>query len=189
MPLETKKQVATGAFEAYGFQGNLPVDLRAEEGRVLCRWGDAGWGRMVAEGKHANHLVDELVAASTDMILDRWKPDPMPEWVTCVPSRNHPELVPDFAERLAEALGLPFLPIINKIRDNDPQKQQKNRFRQCQNLDGAFGVEGSVPNSAVLLVDDIADSRWTMTVVAAILRQAGSGAVLPFALADTSTSG
>jgi ATP-dependent DNA helicase RecQ len=38
----------------------------------------------------------------------------------------------------------------------------------------------------VLLVDDIVDSRWTMTVVAALLRQAGCGPVYPLALADTS---
>jgi ATP-dependent DNA helicase RecQ len=159
MLLETKKQVATGAFEVYGFRGNLPMDLRAEEGRVLSRWGDAGWGKMVADGKHASHFPDE------------------------------PELVPDFARRLAGALGLPFVPVVTKIHDNEPQKQQQNRFRQCQNLDGAFGIDGATPESPVLLIDDVVDSRWTLTVVAAILRQAGSGPVLPFALADTSTTG
>jgi ATP-dependent DNA helicase RecQ len=189
MLLETKKQVATGAFEVYGFRGNLPMDLRAEEGRVLSRWGDAGWGKMVADGKHASHFPDELVTASAEMILERWKPDPAPEWVTCVPSKNHPELVPDFARRLAGALGLPFVPVVTKIHDNEPQKQQQNRFRQCQNLDGAFGIDGATPESPVLLIDDVVDSRWTLTVVAAILRQAGSGPVLPFALADTSTTG
>ena len=35
----------------------------------------------------------------------------------------------------------------------------------------------------VLLVDDILDSRWTFTVVAALLRLAGSGPVFPLALA------
>lgn len=189
MPLETKKQVAAGAFEIYGFRGNLPLGLRAEDGRVLSRWGDAGWGKMVADGKHANRFPDELVVASAEMIIDRWQPDPMPEWVTCVPSRNHPQLVPDFARRLAAALGLPFIPAVDKIRDNEQQKGQQNRFRQCQNLDGAFGIVGDVPDSTVLLVDDVTNSRWTMTVVAAVLLDAGSGPVLPFALADTSTSG
>jgi ATP-dependent DNA helicase RecQ len=37
----------------------------------------------------------------------------------------------------------------------------------------------------VLLVDDLADSRWTMTVAGRELRRAGAGAVLPFALALT----
>jgi ATP-dependent DNA helicase RecQ len=35
----------------------------------------------------------------------------------------------------------------------------------------------------VLLVDDIAHSRWTLTVAAQALRQAGAEGVLPFALA------
>jgi ATP-dependent DNA helicase RecQ len=189
MLLETKKQVAPGAFEKYGFRGNMPAGLRAREGRVLARWGDAGWGRIVADGKHANHFSDQLVAAGAEMILQRWRPDPLPEWVTCVPSRCRPELVADVAKRLATALGLPFLPVVTKKRDNEPQQQQQNRFRQCRNLDGAFGIDGAVPGSAVLLVDDVVSSRWTMTVVAAILLQNGSGPVLPFALADTSTSG
>jgi ATP-dependent DNA helicase RecQ len=36
----------------------------------------------------------------------------------------------------------------------------------------------------VLLVDDLVDSRWTMTVAGRALRRAGAGSVLPFALAS-----
>ena len=35
----------------------------------------------------------------------------------------------------------------------------------------------------VLLVDDLVDSRWTMTIAGRALRRAGADAVLPFALA------
>jgi ATP-dependent DNA helicase RecQ len=38
----------------------------------------------------------------------------------------------------------------------------------------------------VLLVDDMVDSRWTLTIAGFKLRQAGSGPVFPFALADAS---
>jgi ATP-dependent DNA helicase RecQ len=38
----------------------------------------------------------------------------------------------------------------------------------------------------VLLVDDLVDSRWTVTVAARALRFAGADAVLPFALAAQS---
>ncbi|MGI8653026.1 MAG: hypothetical protein ACR2I7_09545 [Geodermatophilaceae bacterium] len=37
----------------------------------------------------------------------------------------------------------------------------------------------------ILLVDDLADSRWTMTVAGRELRRAGASAVLPFVLALT----
>ncbi len=182
-PLKTKKQVAAGAFPEYGFRGNLAMSLRAEEGRTLSRWGDAAWGKMVAADKHAGKFRDELVTAMADMIRERWRPQPAPQWVTCIPSRRHPKLVLDFAERLAAVLQLPFHAVIEKTRDNAPQKAQDNRFHQCHNLDGAFAVRGRLPEGPVLLVDDIIDSGWTLTVAAALLRRAGSGSVYPVALA------
>ncbi|WP_303844257.1 RecQ family ATP-dependent DNA helicase [Aeromonas sobria] len=186
MVIEPKAQVASNAFLEYGFRGNLPQHLRAQEGRVLSRWGDAGWGRLVADNKHAGRFNDELVDAMVEMIQQRWQPNPAPLWVCCVPSRNHPELVPDFARRLAVRLGLPFIDAISKVKDNQPQKVQQNRFHQCRNLDGAFEVSQRYPGQPVLLVDDVVDSGWTLTVIAALLQQAGSGPVYPVALASSS---
>jgi len=188
IPLEPRKQTVKGGLPKYGFPYTLPVEQRAEEGRILSRWGDAGWGHIVKEDKHNNHFRDELVDATAEMIRESWKPEPAPQWVTCVPSRRHPELVPDFAQRLADKLELPFMPIIEKIEDNQPQKAQENTFFQCRNLDGVFRVNGKVENKPVLLVDDIVDSRWTLTVLAVLLRQAGSGPVFPVALANSGTA-
>ncbi|MGY3041399.1 ATP-dependent DNA helicase RecQ [Rhodanobacter sp. TND4EL1] len=186
-PLETKKQVSADAFVTYGFRGNLPLAWRAETGRTLSRWGDAGWGKFVEEDKHAGHFRDELVDAVVEMIQQRWQPNPAPAWVTCIPSRKHPQLVPDFAARLAQRLGLPFHAAITKVRDNQPQKAQENRFHQCRNLDGVFAVTPNPPAGPVLLVDDVVDSAWTLTIAAALLRQAGCGVVWPLALAESST--
>ena len=48
-------------------------------------------------------------------------------------------------------------------------------------------IDGSaVQPGPVLLVDDIVDSRWTLTVAAWLLRTHGSGEVHPFALAVAS---
>ena len=71
---------------------------------------------------------------------------------------------------------------IAKIDDNDQQKNQQNRFHQCNNLDGVFAIN-SVSAGPVLLVDDVIHSGWTVTVIAALLRQSGSGEVYPMALA------
>lgn len=185
LPLQCKIRIPANAFPVYGFSGNMPKELRAEEGRVLSRWGDAGWGRIVADNKHDGVFSDDLVAAAYEMFTKRWNPEIKPTWVTCVPSFNHPKLVPDFSERLAKMLKIPFLPVVVKLRENEPQKLQQNTFYQCRNLDGVFGVQGEVPAGAALLIDDIVDSIWTMTVVSALLRKAGSEAVLPVALATT----
>ena len=189
IPLVCNKQVAKDAFTKYSFRGNLPQEFRAETGRILSRWGDAGWGKLVANDKIQGHFRDELVEAVAEMLRDRWQPDPSPEWVTCVPSQNHPDLVPDFAQRLATVLGLSFMPVVTKTQHNEPQKVQQNRFHQCRNLDGVFRIDELVPEGPVLLLDDVVDSGWTMTVIAALLRQAGSGPVWPVALATASAGG
>ena len=176
------------SFPIYGFRGYLnKLGLAASEGRILSRWGDAGWGRLVADAKAAGQVSDTLIQAAAEMIQERWQPDPRPEWVTCVPSFRNPDFVPDFAQSLAIELGLPFVRAIRKLAENEPQKHQQNRFHQCNNLDGKFEIAAKVPSSPVLLVDDIIDSGWTITVLAALLRQAGSGEVYPTALASTSS--
>lgn len=181
---QSRRQVASGAFPKYNFTGNLPQRLRASKGKILSRWNDAAWGRLVADDKHAGYFRDALVHAMAEMIRDRWHLAPPPQWVTCVPSLRHPELVPDFTRRLAGQLGLPFRAVIDKVKDNAPQKLQENRYHQCSNLDGVFAITGDVTNEPVLLVDDIIDSGWTMTVLAALLKQYGSGDVYPVALAS-----
>ena len=188
LPFEPRKRLEKGTLPTYGFPDDrLVPKLQASEGRILSQWGDAGWGALVAEDKQSEHFRDELVHAVAEMILERWQPDPPAQWVTCVPSLRCPTLVPDFARRLADKLKLPFYDVIQKVRDSPPQKQQENTFHQCRNLDGVFKVVGRVPASPVLLVDDVVDSRWTMTVLAALLRHSGSGLVYPVGLASAST--
>ena len=191
MPLELKKQWDIEALALYqsvfGWRGlNIPAQLRGEEGRVLSRWGEPVWGELVSRGKAQGHFDDELVDASVDLIRNRWGAVAPVAWVTCIPSSRHPNLVPDFAARLAAALGVPFRAVIEKSRETGPQKNMENRFHQCHNLDGAFTIRPEAgTDEAVLLIDDVVDSAWTLTLAAALLRQTGTVAVYPFALATT----
>ena len=164
----------------------IPMGAQAEIGRALCYWGDAGWGDKVRNGKYRdNCFVDELVMASVNL-LKEWQPRPDPAWVTCIPSQRHPELVPDFAKRLARALELPFSPCLVKTDKRPEQKDMANSAQQARNVEGSLGFSDSpLPAGPVLLVDDMVDSGWTFTVAAALLRERGCGAVFPFALADT----
>lgn len=164
------------------WQGRIGPELINAEGRALSLYGDGGWGSLVASSKIEGTFPDDLVEASRRLI-DDWKPEPRPTWVTCVPSKSHPNLVPDFAERLAKALGLPFHQLLEKVVDNRPQKEMENSSQQFRNVVEAFTIIGDVPEDPVLLVDDITDSGWTLTVIGAMLRQAGCEAVFPFVLA------
>ena len=103
-----------------------------------------------------------------------------------MPSLRHPDLVPDFARRLAEVLTLPFHLVLEKTGGRPEQKTMANSTQQARNLDGSLAIAAqSMPSGPVLLVDDMVDSRWTLTVTAWLLRANGSGEVLPFALALT----
>jgi len=187
IPIEPRRQWPSGGLPRYGFKGNISADLRAEPGIALCMWGDPGWGEQIKLGKYTTgSFSDELVTALAAAIR-HWQPHPSPTWITCVPSRNRPDLVPNFTARLAQALNLPYIPCVSKIKQNQEQKYMKNSSQQASNLDGCFEIASRVPQGSVLLVDDMVDSRWTMTVIAALLRRAGSGPVLPVALALNTT--
>ena len=59
--------------------------------------------------------------------------------------------------------------------------------QQARNVDGSLAVsQDPLPGGPVLLVDDMVDSRWTLTVAAWLLRSHGSGEVWPLALALSS---
>jgi ATP-dependent DNA helicase RecQ len=159
----------------------LPEHLRLEPGRALCVWNDQGWGKLVAQGKQRGRFDDQLIDAVAEMV-DDWSPVPAPTWITYVPSLRHPDLVPDLAARVAESLGLPIVPLVRKVRDTEPQKRQQNGPHQEMNVHGAFDLTGAPSGQPVFLVDDMVDSRWTMTEIGSLLRQHGAGPVFPLAL-------
>jgi ATP-dependent DNA helicase RecQ len=166
--------------------GRMDAAECMEEGLALCRYGDSGWGHMVKEDKYGDlPFRKELVEASADLIRRHYG-SPLPFGVVvAVPSLRHPKLVPGFAAALAKALGLPFEPMLRKVRDTPPQKTMQNSAHQCENVRAAFDVSGNPTGRSVLLVDDMVDSRWTLTACTAVLRHAGAVDVTPFALADS----
>lgn len=188
LPIEPRKQWPQGhTFE--NERGKIAPLYQTQPGRVLCRWGDPGFGDLVKQGKQqTGRFSDELVVAAVNLIRERWNPQPAPTWLTCISSRRNQILVPDLAQRLADQLHIPFLDCIRKIRETEPQKTRQNSVQQVKNLEGAFEVDANLTRTGpVLLIDDMVDSKWTFTVLGFKLRQAGSGLVFPFALADTSS--
>ena len=127
-PIQPRKTWLKDSLPQYGFRGNIKQEFRAEEGRALCLWGDEGWGTLVRNGKYKkNRFSDQLVVACVELLKD-WCPDPAPTWITCAPSKSRPELVPNFAKRLANELGIPFVNCIMKSKNTEPQKSMQNSF-------------------------------------------------------------
>jgi len=157
----------------------LGAELLVEEGRALARSGDGGWDPLIRGGRMSGHFDDELVEACAKLVRD-WGVDP--RWVTGVPSRRSGPLVPDFAERLAGALGLPYVAALERTGDGPPQREMLNSPQQVANVRGQFTVVGPPPSSPGLLVDDVRYSGWTLTMVGAQLRQKGAGPVHPLVL-------
>jgi ATP-dependent DNA helicase RecQ len=162
-----------------GTMRKLPEDVRAEEGRALARLGDGGWDPAVQAGLRAGRLDDEVVEAAAEA-LRGWRPPVA--WVAAVPSRRPGDPVSDLARRLAAALGLDYVPLLERGEDRPPQREMANSAQQVANVRGAFRVTAQPPPGPGLLVDDIRFSGWTLAMTAGQLRRRGAPAVYPLAL-------
>jgi ATP-dependent DNA helicase RecQ len=180
--IKPKEKVPAGLFKN---GRTIPPGLQNTAGQSLSYYGDVGWGKMVKVGKYQkNYFPDELVNAATHLILNRWKPDPFPQWVTAIPSLRHPSLVPDLAQRIAANLGIPFYSALERCNDAPEQKTMQNESMQISNVLDTLAIKEPLPKGPVLLIDDIIDSGWTLTMAGYLLRKYGSGLVYPFTLAQ-----
>lgn len=87
------------------------------------------------------------------------------------------------AEQVADWLRGRGLAVV-KTENRPEQKTMENSAQQAANVWGSLALDGQPSAAAVLLVDDIVDSRWTFTVAAWLLRKGGSGEVWPLAAAQ-----
>lgn len=165
----------------------IESEFQFKGGIVLSNYADAGYGMVVQKGKYLDgYFSDELVDASVKILSEFIKNNNI-EWITPVTSKRHPQLVPDFAKRLADRLGIGYFEGIKKFNAEE-QKKFENSKGQYQNANDSFEII-QVKKENILLVDDMVDSRWTFTVCAMKMREMGSGDIYPFALASTAGRG
>lgn len=165
----------------------IKSEFQFKSGIVLSNYADAGYGMAVQKGKYLDgYFSDELVDASVKILSEFIKNNNI-EWITPVTSKRHPQLVPDFAKRLADRLGIGYFEGIKKFNAEE-QKKFENSKGQYQNANDSFEII-QVKKENILLVDDMVDSRWTFTVCAMKMREMGSGDIYPFALANTAGRG
>ncbi|MEO6200271.1 MAG: recombinase RecQ, partial [Cryobacterium sp.] len=192
--IEPRAQWPTGVGSlGVDVRGNIPVGQRLSTGRALARLTDLGWGGPLRD-VFASGAVDApasaaMLAACVRVLAD-WGWDERPAAIVSVPSRRHPLLVESVARALSEAGRLPWLGALDLAEGGPSGTPGGNSAFRLANVWGRFDVgshlaEGleSLTGRPVLLIDDIADSRWTITLAGRLLRQQGASAVLPFTLA------
>jgi ATP-dependent DNA helicase RecQ len=174
-------------------KGNIAVAERTAPGRALARLTDLGWGGALRDA-FAPGAVDAtaspaMIAACVRVLAD-WGWDERPAAIVSVPSRRHPLLVESIATGLAAAGRLPYLGALTTENGGPTGEAGGNSAYRLASVWERFGVDGlgsealeSISGRPVLLVDDLVDSRWTITVAGRALRRAGASAVLPFVLA------
>ncbi len=170
--------------------GRIPAGLQADSGRALGRLSDVGWGTrlraLIAPGTAVDDapVPDDVLRAVVD-VLAGWDWPQRPGGVLAVPSRSRPLLVGSLAARIAEVGRLPLLGALDRARSTDGGGGRSNSAQRLRAVHGSFAVpRGMVlDGSPVLLVDDHLDTGWTVTEAARVLREAGSGPVLPLVLA------
>lgn len=161
-----------------------------EPGRAIGRLTDLGWGarlRRVLDEADAE-VSDDLVAAAVK-VLASWDWAQRPAAVMALDSDRHPLLVSSLSRELARLGRLTDLGTLQYSPTRRPVTAANSAYRVAA-LDGAWtapdpGLVASV-GGPVLLVDDLSDSGWTLTMAARVVRAAGAVAVLPFTLATTS---
>ena len=162
------------------------------QGRALARLTDLGWGNTLREifapGSPDAPVSPALLGACVRVLTD-WEWDERPVAVVSLPSRRHPLLVDSVARGLSNAGRLPYLGSLDLVGDGPSGEPGGNSAYRLSGVWSAFavgpelGAGVAAASGPILVVDDLADSRWTLTVASRLLRQAGARAVLPFTLA------
>ena len=182
VPIDPRAQWPTGSAVA---RGNIPPAERMREGRALARLTDLGWGgtlRTLFAVSSPDAPASPAMLAACVRVLADWGWAERPVGVVAMPSRSHPQLIDSVARGLATAGRLNFLGTLGYAAPPSGGPGGNSAFRLAQVFD-AFELPFDVGGGPVLLVDDLADSRWTLTVASRLLLRAGAGGVLPFTLA------
>ncbi|HEY3880941.1 MAG TPA: RecQ family ATP-dependent DNA helicase [Trebonia sp.] len=172
--------------------GKIAASRLAEPGRALGRLTDVGWGAtlraLLAEGA-ADEPVGKQLTDAMVKVLAAWDWSSRPASVVTLPSRTRPQLVASLGQRIAAIGRLEYLGALEYVTPDGPGPRRHNSAQRLASVWRALTVPSEVgalvaaSAGPLLVVDDSIDTGWTMTVAAALLRDAGAPAVLPLALA------
>jgi ATP-dependent DNA helicase RecQ len=191
--VEPRKMWPTGMKElGIDVSGKIPATRVAATGRALGRLTDVGWGatlRGLLSPEAPDEPVTPQLVDAVVKVLAAWDWAQRPAAVVTMPSRTRPALLGSLGERLAAIGRLNYLGALEYATPEGPGPRRHNSAQRLASLWRALVVPDelraavALANGPVLLVDDQIDTGWTMTVAAALLRDAGAPDVLPLALA------
>lgn len=161
-----------------------------EPGRAIGRLTDLGWGprlRRLLDEPDADVPPDVVQAAVK--VLAAWDWATRPTAVLALDSATHPVLITSLARELARLGRLTDLGVLHYAVGHRPVGAANSAYRVAA-LNGAWSPPDPAAIAAaggpVLLVDDLTDTGWTLTMAARVVTEAGAPAVLPLVLAATS---
>ncbi len=176
--LEPRKMWPSGAPR----RGRIAESARAEPGRALAVADDPAWSAAVTRALTGDEPVPAEVFAGLVATLSRWGwPAGRPTWITWVPSRSHPRLLADATTRLA-ALGRMEICSPLRAEGDGFQRDAGTNIESATRALQRLSLGDTVPAGPVLLLDDTTRSGFSLTVAAALLREAGAGPVYPLVL-------
>ncbi|WP_185975731.1 RecQ family ATP-dependent DNA helicase [Tessaracoccus rhinocerotis] len=178
-------------------KGKVPPGEQYLQGRAVARLTDLGWGgalrelfRSDADGRPLDAEVPPDLARAVVRVLKEWDWEERPAAVAWLPSRSRPRLVESLAAGIATAGRLQPLGPLGLAPGAGELTRSTNSAFRVRDVWDRFVVPPQMADALpglggpVLLVDDLADSRWTLTVAARLLRRAGASSVLPLVLAS-----
>ncbi len=170
------------------FDPNTKIQVPNEVGMALCKYGDFGCGEMVRYDKYqATSFRDYLVDCAADA-LRREVGYHGYRYITNIPSARN-DKVADFTRRLAAKLGYNYIETLEAIGDGKQQKLMLNSIYQYRNAIAKIRLKPDIDlPDKIVLVDDMVDSKWTLTVAGRLLTLHGCESVFPFCIADSSQS-
>ena len=189
--LEPRVQWPTG-MDRFGIpvRGRIPPDSRAETGRALARLTDLGWGGRLRELlRSPDAPTPEPVLTAVVDVLRSWPWAQRPVAVVSMPSRTRPALVRSIASGVASIGRLPYAGELSLVEGGPTGEPGGSSAFRLAGVWGRLDVGAELRaaladlRGPVLLVDDLAASRWTLAVAARTLREAGADGVLPLVLA------
>ena len=161
--------------------GRIPPEERVELGRALAFAADPGWPEVEPFMFGSDQDAPDWLIEGLVNVLARWKSDwvQRPTLLVPVPSTRKPKLVTSVAERLAQigqlrisnALVISGSPAEGELSTKARAAYQEQRISLAPNVD--------LNGHSILLVDERLRTGWTLTLAAALLREAGASAVYP----------